>query len=124
MAFHNIWCIEIGLLVWGTTPHRNLRNCETQTHISPSPTILVSSLPIKSILPEARNSWGFFFFFFFLVVLVESDLVDLLLVGWIWFLSKIGLVVFGMAEEKFIVIVQGKPPLLHDDMPKSISSKK
>jgi hypothetical protein len=32
--------------------------------------------------------------------------------------------VFGMAEEKFIVIVQGKPPLLHDDMPKSISSKK
>jgi hypothetical protein len=29
-----------------------------------------------------------------------------------------------MAEEKFTVIVQGKPPLLHDDMPKSISSKK
>jgi len=45
--------------------------------------------------------------------------VDLL--GFFFFF---GLVVFDMAEEKFTVIVQGKPPLLHDDMPKSISSKK
>jgi len=42
----------------------------------------------------------------------------------LFFFFFFGLVVFGMAEEKFTVVVQGKPPLLHDDMPKSISSKK
>jgi len=46
-----------------------------------------------------------------------------LLICWVFFFF-FGLVVFDMAEEKFTVIVQGKPPLLHDDMPKSISSKK
>jgi hypothetical protein len=46
-----------------------------------------------------------------------------LFICWFFFFF-FGLVVFDMAEEKFTVIVQGKPPLLHDDMPKSISSKK